>query len=170
MTNVIIKNHQLNRFLFFRGIKLVSKSDSKLMKICAYLLKHFVPRFMQGFATSIGKTIYVPTEWDNFSEGRQTSLLKHELVHIDQYKMWWILYAPLYLLFPLPILFSYRYYFEREAYLVSLKHLNYEELGVTKAEMIDKYSNYLTDKTYLWAGKLVGFEKTKKWFEKEMKK
>lgn len=101
--------------------------------------------------TTIGDTIYVPTDW--CSEAGTVAMFyvaHHELVHVKQFKklqrwlgkhlgtcLWLVLYA----LFPLPAGLSwFRYAMEREAYLEDVK------LGVDPELIVRS----LGSKAYLW--------------------
>lgn len=50
-------------------------------------------------------------------------VIRHELVHVDQLTPWWgpLWALLLYVLLPLPVLLSGRWFFERHAYLVQLR-------------------------------------------------
>lgn len=103
------------------GVRLVCKDQSRLMGTIGILLR-FVgnPRFMDGFWTTLGRTIYYPRGLTQ--PERCATILRHELVHVRQFERYGVLLMGiLYLLVPLPFGFSYfRWRFEREAYLVNL--------------------------------------------------
>jgi len=130
----------------FPDLKIKYKDSSNFMKLLGYIL-FFNKRFMTSYTTTIGSTIYFPSE--KFIKSRPNSAITiflHELVHIyDAKRFNKILYSLLYL-FPITLLlvsiplffFSweialvltilslcplpayFRMYFERRAYMVSL--------------------------------------------------
>ena len=117
----------------------------------------FRPDFMKYFWTTIGNTIYYPTNVVNPHSKKYNTTIKHELVHVAQYeKHGKLLFLFLYVFFPLPVFFSYyRWKFEREAYLVEIK----------SKKDIDFVVDLLHDAYVMpWPKSLM-----KKWFEKNVK-
>ena len=111
--------------------KYIYKRDSGLMSLIASL--PFIPKtFMERFWTTIGQTIYVPDSVDMSDPGwkvKHRVTIAHENVHRIQFlKYGYVLMFLIYVLFPLPVYFSGRYFIERPAYLVSLsfypKHMH----------------------------------------------
>jgi len=112
-------------------IKLVKKTDSRLMRAINFLLRPLTPAFMSYFWTTIGDTIYVPSIYDNDANwgseswrARHAAVLAHEHVHVEQFKnLSFLVVALLYLgPTPLPIFFSYgRWCIEREAYILEVR-------------------------------------------------
>ena len=76
---------------------------------------------LRSYWLTIGNTIYYPDSVENPTD--EHALIRHELVHVQQYEKYGtLLFIFLYLFVPLPIGFAYfRWYFEREAYLVNIK-------------------------------------------------
>jgi hypothetical protein len=95
-------------------LDLVSKKDSRLMRLIGF----FYPAFMTSMWTTIGNKIYYPTSVKSPLSARHFSIIKHEVVHVKQFKKYGIpFFLFLYLFCPLPLFFSYfRWKFEREAY------------------------------------------------------
>ena len=95
-------------------VQFVKKSDSTLMKFIGF----FFPAFMTNLWTTIGDTIYYPVTVKSPLAIKNYPIIKHEVVHIKQFKKYGVpLFLLLYLFLPLPFLFSYfRWKFEREAY------------------------------------------------------
>jgi hypothetical protein len=143
------------------NINLVSKADSKLMKVIGWFLKPFTPTFMTEFFTTMRlpfqkrPTIYYPTTI-NDPISRQ-STMEHELIHADDMRTGWGLFkmAMLVSIFPLPIIFSGRWYIERKAYLHNIVNHNYNIDAVVNS----LWSNYLIP----WPKPLM-----KKWFLKQL--
>lgn len=78
-------------------------------------------RYLSTYVTTLGHTIYVPAGWDDWDPGDRYCVLRHELVHVEQFERWsfpvmMILYGVL----PLPLgLAWFRARFEMEAYRTS---------------------------------------------------
>jgi hypothetical protein len=131
---------------YFPDLKIKYKDQSWFMKLLGKLL-FFNKSFMTSYTTTIGSTIYFPTE--SFVTLRPISsmvVMLHELVHIkDSYKISkplfgflyltpqilsllcipllfisWKIFLPLMILFGAPIPSFFRMYFEKRAYLSSL--------------------------------------------------
>ena len=134
-------------------IELVSKENSLIMRLIGF----FYPAFMKSLWTTIGDKIYYPTSVKSPLSARHFTTIKHEVVHVKQFKKYGVgLFLFLYLLCPLPFLFSYfRWKFEREAYL----HANIKnEKDVDRVvDILGKY--YL----YPWPTKWM-----RKWFLEEL--
>ena len=132
----------------FPNLKIKFKNESLLMKIIGKLL-FFNKGFMTDYTTTIGSTVYFPSQ--AFLASRGTSsivILLHELVHInDANKLNPFIFSFLYLfpqllvltffpllfisfklallslIFILPIPAYFRMYFEKRAYMTSLYSL-----------------------------------------------
>lgn len=108
------------------NVKLVDKQDSILMKIVGCFLTFITPSFMSGFFTTYRlpfqkqSTIAYPVGYDPMN---YPGVLEHELVHVEQQNTAWGLFKSFWLLWliPLPIVFSGRWYLERDAYLLDIK-------------------------------------------------
>ena len=134
----------------FPDLKIKYKDQSWFMKFLGFLL-FFNKGFMTNYTTTIGSTVYFPSE--SFVKVRPVSasvVLLHELVHIkDGHKyskplfgflyltpqilsllclplflVSWKIALPLVLLFAAPIPSPFRMYFEKRAYLTSLYAIN----------------------------------------------
>jgi ABC-type multidrug transport system fused ATPase/permease subunit len=145
-----MKNIIDNATKYFPTLKIKYKDSSFFMKLLSYIL-FFNKVFMTKYTTTIGPTIYFPSE--AFIKLRPISslnILLHELTHInDSMKFGTFLYSFLYLfpisLFPFMLLFLifswkialiliilcmlplpayFRMHFERRAYFVSLYVIN----------------------------------------------
>jgi hypothetical protein len=71
--------------------KVGAKDQSWLMKVCGFLAKPFNDKFMTRFTTTMGNTVYFPTEdWFESKPDRSLRILAHEYVHLYDYKKhWW---------------------------------------------------------------------------------
>ena len=150
-------------------MKLAKKSDSRLMRALAFILKPIVPDFMRDFWTTIGSTIYVPTaydadtDWGSIAwEKRHRTVLAHEAVHMEQAKrLTPVIFTLMYLVFPVPVLFAWgRWRLEREAYLVQLKA---SENRAATIEWI--ISTLWTNYAFCWPKPWM-----RAWFEREAEK
>ena len=77
--------------------------------------------YLDSFQTTIGKTVYVTADWDDWDPDRRYVTLRHEAVHLRQFRKFTLPgMAVLYVLLPLPMgLAWFRAYFEKEAYAES---------------------------------------------------
>ena len=142
----------------FPEVNIVRKSDSRFMRFLGSLL--FVlsfgknKEFMRSFTTTIGDTIYVGTDWDILPVEEQYSIIRHECVHLEQQKKYGkLLFAFLYLFFPVPVVFAYwRTKFEKEAYEVQMR-VNAQQYGVYLLSTVE-YRRFIcsqfTSASYLW--------------------
>lgn len=75
-------------------------------------------RFLTSFTTTLGKRIYVPDDWDRYPPIERYLILRHEAVHVRQFRRFtWPGMTLLYLLLPLPMgLAAGRALIEWEAY------------------------------------------------------
>ena len=77
--------------------------------------------FMDHYWTTIGRTIYMPVGVEDPYD--HPGVVEHELVHVQQYERWGILFMISYLLLPLPAgLAWFRWRWEREAYMVQIRN------------------------------------------------
>lgn len=123
----------------------------------------------KNFTTTIGKSIFVPDDWDQFTDLQKLSTLTHEMVHVKQYKRFTLPgFLFLYLLVFLPIGLSFfRYLFEREAYLIGFKKiLEYKSDPITKATLIKSGTENMVGKNYGFAWPFAKY--VKGWFEKNL--
>lgn len=111
----------------FPDFKIVKKSGNSLMKVIDVFLKIVtfgsMNTFMNSFITTIGNTVYVPDDWDEFKESSSMGILRHERIHMRQAKRYTrVLFSFLYLFVPLPMFFAwFRAKFEMEAYEETMK-------------------------------------------------
>jgi hypothetical protein len=79
--------------------------------------------YLDSYQTTIGKTVYVTSDWDDWPADRRYVTLRHEAVHLRQFRKLSVpVMALLYLLVPLPLGLAYfRARFEMEAYAESIR-------------------------------------------------
>jgi len=79
--------------------------------------------YLDGYQTTIGNTVYVTSDWDDWDPDRRYVTLRHEAVHLRQFRKYTLpVMAVLYVLLPLPLGLAYfRARFEQEAYAESIR-------------------------------------------------
>lgn len=108
-------------------VAVVYKGDSSLHRLIDRALKLVtfggMQTYLTDYVTTIGRTIYVPDDWDRTPPGRRWETLEHELVHVRQFERYGLVgMAVLYLLVPLPMGLAWcRARLEWEAYAVTLR-------------------------------------------------
>lgn len=113
--------------LEFPGFTIKTKGSSLLMKVVAALLLVLTlgaqRRFMSEYITTIGRTVYVPNDWNTWADSRKLAVLRHERIHMAQAKRYgFLLFSLMYIFLPLPLGLAYcRARFEWEAYEESMR-------------------------------------------------
>ena len=96
----------------FPRVRLVRKDRSALSKVihvalCAVTLGA-QRAYLDGYTTTIGQTIYVTADWDQWPADERYITLRHERVHLRQFRRYTLPgMALLYLLLPLPLGLAY---------------------------------------------------------------
>jgi len=90
------------------GVALVYKSDSWLQRAIDRALRVLtfgaMDSYLSSYVTTIGRTIYVPDDWELTAPARRWETLEHEFVHVRQFERYgFVGMAVLYLLVPLPM-------------------------------------------------------------------
>src|SRR5262249_38110827 len=105
----------------FPGFRLVKKDASASQRVIAALLRIVTlgaqSRYLTSYQTTIGRTVYVTPDWDRIPALQRYVTLRHERVHLRQFRRYTLVgMALLYLLLPLPIGVAwFRMRFGREA-------------------------------------------------------
>jgi hypothetical protein len=108
-------------------VRVRPKADSRLCRLLDGALRAVTlgraSRFMTDFTTTLGRTIFVPAGWERLDAAERYCILRHEAVHVAQFRRWTVPgMALLYILFPLPFCFAgARAAFELAAYRESLR-------------------------------------------------
>lgn len=109
------------------GFRIVRKDHSRLHRaihvaLIALTFGH-MRSYLDSFQTTIGKTVYVTADWDDWSPDRRYVTLRHEAVHLRQFRKFTLPgMAVLYVLLPLPMgLAWFRAYFEKQAYAETIR-------------------------------------------------
>jgi hypothetical protein len=111
----------------FPGFRLVRKDRSLGQRLIHYGLMAVtlggMRSYLNGYQTTIGKTIYVTADWDERDADERCMVLCHERVHLRQFRRYTLPgMALLYLLLPLPMGLAYcRARLEMEAYAESIR-------------------------------------------------
>lgn len=110
--------------------------------------------YLTDFTTTLGSTVYVPGDWDAWDEFTRYSTLRHEAVHMRQFKKYGrLLMGFLYLFVPLPLgLAWFRARFEKAAYTESIRvevEYGYDE-GFMKEHFRDFIVSAFTSAAYGW--------------------
>jgi len=141
-------------------VKLIPKTHSRLMRFAALIMGQvFVDNFWTTYRLPFQKVptiTYPPRILDPLS---RTSTLEHEMIHVQDLRR---PFAPIYMgllvfIFPLPILFSGRWFVERKAYLQNIIHHGYNIEHVVDT----LWHGY----AWCWPRSLM-----RRWFEKELER
>ncbi len=109
------------------GFRIVRKDRSPLHRAIHHALVVVtfgrMRSYLDSYQTTIGKTVYVTSDWDDWPADRRYVTLRHEAVHLRQFrKLTLPVMALLYLFVPLPMGLAYfRARFEMEAYAESIR-------------------------------------------------
>jgi hypothetical protein len=107
-------------------------------------------RYLQDYVTTIGRTIYVPAGWERRPLGDRYATLRHEAVHLRQFRRWGLVpMAIAYLLLPLPFGLAWcRMRLEREAYEETLRV--HHQQGTLDAALREHIVRQFTSGAYGW--------------------
>jgi hypothetical protein len=107
-------------------------------------------RFLQDYVTTIGQTIYVTPDWDDRPLADRYATLRHEVVHIKQFRRYGLIpMAIAYLLFPLPLGLAWcRMRLEREAYEETIRV--HHELGTLSPSLREHVIRQFVSGSYGW--------------------
>jgi hypothetical protein len=109
------------------GFRVVRKDRSPLHKAIHYVLIVVTFGRMRGYLdsyqTTIRRTVYVTSDWDDWDPDRRYVTLRHEAIHLRQFRRWTLpVMAVLYVLVPLPLGLAYfRARFEKAAYAETIR-------------------------------------------------
>ena len=111
----------------FPRFRLVKKRDSRMHRAIHVALVAItfgrMRSYLDSYQTTIGSTVYVTSDWDDWDPDRRYVVLRHEAVHLRQFRRWTLPgMAALYLFIPLPLGLAWcRARFEQEAYAESIR-------------------------------------------------
>lgn len=92
-------------------LAIVPKGQSRLCRVIDRTLKILtfggMKSFLTGFVTTLGQRIYVPDDWESWPAGQRYCILRHEVVHVEQFRRFTFPgMVLLYVLAPLPVGFA----------------------------------------------------------------
>ena len=138
------------------GIIILPKAESRFSKLIDWLLRGITfgrqSRFMSEYVTTLGKRIYTPSNWERHPAGDRYLILRHEAVHVRQFKrLTWPGMTILYLLLPLPMgLAGGRAWLEWQAYRETLV-ATWQLYGPAAAKGLeDHIAERFTSADYAW--------------------
>lgn len=111
----------------FPRFRVVRKDRSPLHRLIHQVLRVVtlgqMTSYLSSFQTTIGQGVYVTADWDARDPNERYVILRHEAVHLRQFRRWTVPgMALLYVLLPLPMGLAYfRARFEKEAYAESIR-------------------------------------------------
>src|SRR5688500_14697448 len=111
----------------FPRLRIIKKPESRFQRMIDRLLKivsvGLIKDYLDGYHTTVGQRIYVTGDWEQISRNRRYLTLRHELVHVRQFRRFTLpLMALLYVLLPLPAgLAWFRAHFEKQAYAEEIR-------------------------------------------------
>lgn len=110
--------------------------------------------YLTSYVTTLGHTIYVPDDFDEWPAANRYEILRHELVHVRQFERWGALgMVVIYGILPLPMGLAYgRARLEWEAYAETLRAVAETE-GIDAArdpELRDMIVRRFTGPDYGW--------------------
>lgn len=111
----------------FPRLRIIKKPESRFQRAIDRVLKVVsfgqIKDYLDGYHTTVGQRIYVTGDWDQIPRDRRYLTLRHELVHVRQFRRYSLpLMALLYVLLPLPAgLAWFRAHFEKQAYAEEIR-------------------------------------------------
>jgi len=95
----------------WRGLRIMPKGESRFCRVIDRALRVLTfggqDRFLESYVTTFGRRIYVPDSWMRLSPGERYCILRHEAIHVAQFRRFrWPGMIALYLLLPLPVGFA----------------------------------------------------------------
>jgi hypothetical protein len=141
-----------------RPVRIVKKGALWHQRLIARLLRVVTlggqDRYLSRYVTTLGHTILVPDDWDDWEPGSAYEVLRHEAVHVAQFERYgWLGMIVLYGLVPFPLGLAYfRARLELEAYRVTIE-ATAEVDGLeaaTSAELREHVLLRFTGPDYAW--------------------
>jgi hypothetical protein len=144
--------------LEFPGFRVVPKSSSRFQRAIHRALVIVTigqnRAYLDGYHTTMGRRVYVTDGWEAMSRDHRYLVLRHERIHLRQFRRFSpVGMALLYLLVPLPLGLAYfRARFEREAYAETIRGSAelYGPAHVREASFRDHILEQFTGPAYGW--------------------
>jgi hypothetical protein len=153
------------------GFRIVRKDQSRFHRAIHYGLIAItfgrMRSYLDSFQTTIGKTVYVTADWDDWDPDRRYVTLRHEAIHLRQFrKLTLPVMALIYVLLPLPMGLAYgRAWLEQEAYAESIRAA--AEVWGIDAVRAPAYRKYVIDQfmgpSYGWMWPFRG--RLERWYD-----
>ncbi len=111
----------------FPRFRIVRKDQSAIHKAIHHALAVLtfgrMRTYLESYQTTIGCTVYVTADWDQWDPDRRYVTLCHEAIHLRQFRAYTLPgMAVLYLVVPLPMgLAWFRAHFEKQAYAETIR-------------------------------------------------
>jgi hypothetical protein len=140
------------------GFRIVRKDRSRFQLAIDKTLKIVtfgqLRDYLDCYQTTIGRTMYVTPDWEERDPDRRYVTLRHEAVHLRQFRRWTVpLMAFLYIFVFFPFGLAYfRARFEKEAYAETIR-ATYEVFGPEEArdpELRQSILEQFTSASYGW--------------------
>ena len=157
----------------FPDFKIVKKADSTFMKVLNVLLRVITfnqqVKFMTNYSTTVGSTIYTPSNWEERTNESRTITVRHELVHFRQGKRHFF-FKFLYLLVFFPVGLAYfRMKFEKEAYEESMRAIaELHGLDALRNADRERVVKHFVSADYFWCWPFRA--SVEKWYEESRKR
>ena len=140
------------------GFRVVRKDRSGLQRAIDVALRLVTlggqRRYLTDYQTTIGRTVYVTSDWDETDADQRYCTLRHERVHLRQFQRYTLPgMALLYVFVPLPLGLAWcRAQFEKAAYAESIcaSHQVFGELHVRRPDFSAHIVEQFTGPSYGW--------------------
>ena len=158
----------------YPGLRLLDKRGSVLCRLIDRSLRALTlggqSSFMTRYVTTLGRTIYLPSDWEGREAAARYEVLRHEAVHLAQFaRLGWARMSLLYLLPILPLGLAWgRARLEWEAYAETLRAR--AEMGGLEAAADPAFADYIvrqfTSAAYGWMWPFPS--QVRGWIEREL--
>jgi len=124
--------------------------------------------YLDDYVTTIGATVYTPTDWDDRTDADRWAVMRHEAVHLRQFKRWTLPLMGFLYVFVLPLGLSYfRMRWERAAYEETIR-CNYELYGLSyvQGSLREHIIEQFTGRAYGWMWPFRGA--VERWYDEQV--
>lgn len=130
-------------------MRLAYKRRSRVMRAIAWWITPLIPDFLDGTATVVGGTVFLPGAPGALSRPMIARVVAHEWVHRRDARRWGPLFYLSYVAL-FPVFRTARAYWERRAYAVEMM-LAYEDGGAARLDAVtDELVRLFSGPAYLW--------------------
>jgi hypothetical protein len=111
----------------------------------------FKDKFYNRMGNAFGKFLLLPNreEYSDWTDPNVHKMVRHEFVHLMDYKETPLAFVLTYVLFPLPTIFSGRVYWEIRAYAQNMM-VEYELNGKVSDSTLDWIEDHFCSSMYFW--------------------